>query len=232
MSTCCDRKRKKVRKWARSTSSPRSAYADLELDAKVELPRPGPVGLAACAGVARPGSDAGRRALRPERRVGRGAPHVQQPWDGGLAGQRCADSCAPPSPHRGERDPVAVLRGDACAIVMWTTWLRRVLYGISCRNYEAVRRGDSRGDRAFDRRCRARGRIQASAAPAAGVPGVGPVRRGRGGRVPGRQDVRRRDDGHRAGHHRLRATLREREGVTPFLRSLVERPDLSQGVLK
>ena len=109
------RKRKKVRKLGAIDIIRREAYADLELDAKVELIRAlVPLGLLHVQELLdQEVTGAGRRALRPERRVGRGAPSRQQPWDGGSGGATCADSCAPPSPHRGERDPVAVLRGDA-----------------------------------------------------------------------------------------------------------------------
>ena len=164
-------------------------------------PRPGPVGLAARAGVARPGGDgAGRRALRPEGRVGRGAPSRQQPWDGGSGGATCADSCAPHSPHRGERDPAAILRGDAWRSGRGRPAAEAGVVRDLLPQLRGRRRGDSRGDRV----------VEFDGVPwlhpgqrgaAAGVPGAGPVRRGRGGRVPGRQDVRRRDDGHRAGHH-------------------------------
>ena len=73
------RKRKKVRKLGSVKIIRREAYADLELDAKVELIRSlVPLGLMPCAGVARPGGDgAGERALRPEGRVGQRTPSRQ-----------------------------------------------------------------------------------------------------------------------------------------------------------
>ena len=100
------RKRKKVRKLIDIIR--REAYADLELDAKVELIRAlVPLGLLHV-----------QELLDQEVTVLAGARYARKDesvegrrWDGGSGGD--ADSCAPPSPHRGERDPVAVLRGDA-----------------------------------------------------------------------------------------------------------------------
>ena len=110
------RKRKKVRKLGAIDIIRREAYADLELDAKVELIRAlVPLGLLHVQELLAPGSDGAGRAARYARKDEsvEGRRHGKQPWDGGSGGATCADSCAPPSPHRGERDPVAVLRGDA-----------------------------------------------------------------------------------------------------------------------
>ena len=109
------KKRTKVWKLGAIDSIRREAYADRELDAKEELIRAlVPLGLLHVQELLDQRSDgAGRRALRPARRVGRGAPSRQQPWDGGSGGAACADACAPHSPQRGERDPGAVRRGDA-----------------------------------------------------------------------------------------------------------------------
>ena len=109
------RKRKKVRKLGAIDIIRRAAYADLELDAKVELIRAlVPLGLLHVQELLDQEVTvlAGARYARKDESV-EGAPSRQQPWDGGSGGATCADSCAPPSPHRGERDPVAVLRGDA-----------------------------------------------------------------------------------------------------------------------
>ena len=80
-------KRKKVRVGPGRHHSPRGIRGSRTGRQGGADSRPGPVGLAARAGVARPGGDgAGRRALRPKRGVGRGAPSRQQPWDGGSGG--------------------------------------------------------------------------------------------------------------------------------------------------
>ena len=78
------RKRKKGRTLGRVDIMRREDYAELELDAKVELIRSlVPLGLMQVGGVARRGGDgAGRRALRPQGRVDRGPPARQQPRDG------------------------------------------------------------------------------------------------------------------------------------------------------
>ena len=67
--------------------------------------RPG-LGLAA-RGVARPGVE---RYARKEESQGR---RQQQPWEVGLAGQRVPIRVPRFATSRGQRDPVAVLRGDA-----------------------------------------------------------------------------------------------------------------------
>ena len=180
----------------------REAYADLELDAKVELLRAlVPLGLLHRSGVARPGGDGARRRSCTLGRTSRSRGAVTAAtlcrWAGGAA---CADSCAPHSPHRGERDPAAILRGDAWRSGRGRPAAEAGVVRDLLPQLRGRRRGDSRGDRV----------VEFDGVPwlhpgqrgaAAGVPGAGPVRRGRGGRVPGRQDVRRRDDGHRAGHH-------------------------------
>ena len=69
------RKRKKVRKLGSVNIIRREAYADLELDAKVELIRSlVPLGLMHVQELLDEGDGAGPRALRPEGRVGRWPP--------------------------------------------------------------------------------------------------------------------------------------------------------------
>ena len=109
------RKRKKVWKLGAIDIIRREAYADLELDAKVELIRAlVPLGLLHVQELLDQEVTvlAGARYARKDESV-EGRRHGSNPGTVGLGGATCADSCAPPSPHRGERDPVAVLRGDA-----------------------------------------------------------------------------------------------------------------------
>ena len=98
------RKRKKVRKLGAIDIIRREAYADLELDAKVELIRAlVPLGLLHVQELLdqEVTALAGARYARKDESV-EGRPSWQQPWDGGSGGAACADSCAPHSPHRGE----------------------------------------------------------------------------------------------------------------------------------
>ena len=112
----------------------------MEVDAKVELIRSlVPLGLLAHRGVARRGSDrAGWRTLRPQRPVSRRAPSWEQPRDGRVGRPARADSRAPDSPCHEREIPLRsyeALHGDRAVNDLL---LRRVLYGISCRNYAAA----------------------------------------------------------------------------------------------
>ena len=91
------RKRKKGRTLGAVDVIDREEYAELEVDAKVELIRSlVPLGVDAHRGVARRGSDrAGWRVLRPQRPVSRRAPSWQQPRDGRFGRPARADSRAP-----------------------------------------------------------------------------------------------------------------------------------------
>ena len=110
------RKRKKARRLGPVEIIGREDYADLELDAKVELIRSlVPLGLMPRGGIARRGVDgAGWRALRPQGRVGRRAPVMAAtPGTVGLAGQRVPIRVPRIRHVAGERDRAAVLRGVA-----------------------------------------------------------------------------------------------------------------------
>ena len=192
------RKRKKGRTLGRVDILRREDYAALELDPKVELIRSlVPLGLmhveewldeavTALAGARyarKDGSTAGRR-------------HGYNPGTVGLAGQRV------PRLRRmaGSEIPLrsyAALHGDRAANDLL---LKRVLSGISCRNDEAAARGDSGRDRAIGidgvPRLHPGQRGEAPGAARAGL-----VQGGRRGLGPGRQDLRGRHDGHRAGDH-------------------------------
>ena len=163
------RKRKKGRTLGPVEIICREDYADLELDAKVELIRSlVPLGLMARGGVARRGGDgAGGRTIRPQGRVGRRAPSWQQSRDG-RAGRQRVPLRVPRIRHvAGSEMPLRsyeALHGDR---VVNDVLLKRVLYGISCRNYEAAAESDSRGNRAV------------------GVDGVPGVHSGQRGAAPG-----------------------------------------------
>ena len=105
------RKRKKVRKLGSVTIIRREAYADLELDAKVELIRSLiPLGLMHVQELLdqEVTALASARYARKDASVS-GRRHGSNPGTVGLAGAARADSGAPDSPCGGERDPVAVL---------------------------------------------------------------------------------------------------------------------------
>ncbi len=208
----------------------REEYAELEVDAKVELIRSlVPLGLMHIEELLdeEVTALAGERYARKAPSVG-GRRHGSNPGTVGLAGQRVPIR-VPRIRHVTEREiplrSYEALHGDRAGNDLL---LRRVLYGISCRR--GGRRGDSRGDRPVGVDgvpCVHSG--QRDETPR--TPGAGPLRGGRCGPGAGRQDVRRVDDGRRVGitmtgDKRFLGfeTGTENEKVlTPFLRSLVER---------
>ena len=232
------RKRKKGRTLGAVDVIDREGYAELEVDAKVELIRSLiPLGLMHIEELLdeEVTALAGERYARKDPSVG-GRRHGSNPGTVGLAGQRVPIR-VPRIRHVTEREiplrSYEALHGDRAVNDLL---LRRVLYGISCRNYAAAAEAipgaiglsGSTVSRAFIEASAAKLRTQA-----------GPLRGGRCGSC-WRQDLRRVDDGRRAGHHddggqtvRFVETDTENEQVlTPFLRSLVERGlDVSQGLL-
>ena len=135
------RKRKKVRKLGAIDIIRREAYADLELDAKVELIRAlVPLGEAHVQELLDQEVTvlAGARYARKDESV-EGRRHGSNPGTVGLAGQRVPIRVPRLRPSRGARSrcgPIAqAMRGDRDVDDLL---LRRVLYGISCRNYEAA----------------------------------------------------------------------------------------------
>ena len=99
------RKRKKGRTLGPVEVIGREEYADLELDAKVELIRSlVPAGVGARRGVTRRGGDgAGWRARTPARtRQSAGRRHGRNPGTVGLAGQRVPIRVPRSPPYRGE----------------------------------------------------------------------------------------------------------------------------------
>ena len=99
----------------------------------------GAAGVDAHRGVARRGSDrAGWRALRPQRPVSCRAPSWQQPRDGRVGRQRVPIRVPRLRHVAGSEIPLRsyeALHGERAVNDLL---LRRVLYGISCRNYEAA----------------------------------------------------------------------------------------------
>ena len=134
------RKRKKVRKLGRVEIMHREDYADLELDAKVELIRSlVPLGLMHVEELLDEEvmALAGERYARKAAAIG-GRRHGTNPGTVGLAGQRVPIRVPRIRGVAGSEIPLrsyAALHGDRAVNDLL---LRRVLYGISCRNYEAA----------------------------------------------------------------------------------------------
>ena len=173
---------------------------------------------------------AGWRALRPQSPVSRGRRHGSNPGTSGWPGQRVPIR-VPRIRHVTEREHCGRTRrlhGDRAVndLVAEARAVRDLVPQLAPRRFPG--RSAYRG-----RRCAARSSGQRDETPRA--PGAGPLRGGRRGPRAGRQDVRRGDDGRRAGHHddggqTVPGRRRDAEN-TPFLRSLVERGlDVSQGL--
>ena len=117
MSKCptIGRKRKKGHTLGAVDVIDREEYAELEVDAKVELIRSlVPLGLMHIEELLDEEVTAcWLRARRPQSPVSRRAPSWQQPRDGRVGRPARADSRAPDSPCHGERDSTAVVRGAA-----------------------------------------------------------------------------------------------------------------------
>ena len=171
------RKRKKGRTLGPVDIIRREDYADLEVDAKVELIRSlVPLGLMHVEELldAEVRALAGERYARKDASVG-GRRHGSNPGTVGLAGPRVPIRVPRLRHVAGSEIPLRsyeALQGERAVNDLL---LKRVLYGISYRNDEAARRGDSRGDRAVGvdgvpdvhpGQCR----------EAARVPSAGPVR--------------------------------------------------------
>ena len=219
------RKRKKGHTLGAVDVIDREEYAELEVDAKVELIRSlVPLGLMHIEELLdeEVTALAGERYARKAPSVG-GRRHGSNPGTVGLAGQRVPIR-VPRIRHVTEREiplrSYEALHGDRAVNDLL---LRRVLYGISCRNYAAAAEAipGAIGLIGVDGVPRVHSG-QRDETPRA--PGAGPLRGGRRGPRAGRQDVRRGDDGRRAGHHddggqtvpgRRRDGHGEREGVDP-----------------
>ena len=134
------RKRKQVRKLGRVDIIRREADADLELDGKVALIRSlVPLGLMHVQELLDQEVTALARAryARKDASVG-GRRHGRHPGTVGLAGQRVPIRVPRVRRVAGSEIPLrsyAAMRGDR---EVDDLLLRRVLYGISCRNYEAA----------------------------------------------------------------------------------------------
>lgn len=134
------RKRKKIRRLAPVDIVDREAYTELELDAKVELIRSlVPLGLMHVEEVldAEVTALAGARYARKDAALN-GRRHGSNPGTVGLAGQRVPIRVPRVRHVTGAEIPLrsyAALHGDRAVNDVLLT---RVLYGISCRNYEAA----------------------------------------------------------------------------------------------
>ena len=196
------RKRKKGHTLGAVDVIDREEYAELEVAAKGELIRSlVPLGLMHIEELLDEDVTAlaGERYARKAPSVG-GRRHGSHPGTVGLAGQRVPIR-VPRIRHVTEREiplrSYEALHGDRAVNDLL---LRRVLYGISCRN-------DAAAAEAIPRAIGLSGStvscafIQASATKLRELQGAGPLRGGRRGPRAGRQDVRRGDDSRRAGHH-------------------------------
>ena len=193
------RKRKKGRTLGAVDVIDREGYAELEVDAKVELIRSLiPLGLMHIEELLdeEVTALAGERYARKDPSVG-GRRHGSNPGTVGLAGQRVPIR-VPRIRHVTEREiplrSYEALHGDRAVNDLL---LRRVLYGISCRNYAAA--------------AEATIGLSGSTCPARSF-------------LRDREPARRGDDGRRAGHHDdggqtvpglCRDGHRERAGVDP-----------------
>jgi transposase-like protein len=134
------KKRKKDRKLGKIEVIRREEYAEFELDAKVELIRSlVPLGLIHIHELLdqEVTALAGERYARKEASTG-GRRHGSNPGTVGLAGQRVPIQVPRVRSVAGSEIPLRsydALRGDR---EVNDLLLRRVLYGISCRNYEAA----------------------------------------------------------------------------------------------
>ena len=196
------RKRKKVRTLGPVDVIRREDYAELELDTKVALIRSlVPLGLMHVQELLdeEVTALAGARYARKPASVG-GCRHGSNPGTVGLAGQRVPIRVPRVRRVAGSEIPLRsyeAMRGDRDVDDLL---LRRVLYGISCRNYEAAAEAIPGGDRALELD-RVPGLHPGQRGAVAGVPGRDLSDEDVVAVFPGRQDVRRRDAGHRAGHH-------------------------------
>ena len=163
--------------WGSVTIIRREAYADLELDAKVELIRSLiPLGLMHVQELL----DQEVTALASERYARKdasvsGRRHGSNPGTVGLAGQRVPIRVPRIRRVAGSEIPLRsyeAVRGDRDVDDLL---LRRVLYGISCRNYEAAAAAIPGGDWALEFHG-IPGLHPGQRGAAAGVPGAGPVR--------------------------------------------------------
>ena len=221
------RKRKKVRTLGPVDVIDREEYAELDVDTKVELIRSlVPLGLMHVEELldAEVTALAGARYARKDASVG-GRRHGSNPGTVGLAGQRVPIRVPRIRHVAGSEMPLRsyeALHGERAVNALLLT---RVLYGISCRNYEAAAEAIP-GAIGLSGSTVSRDFIQASAAKLRELQERDLSRRGRGGRGPGRQDLCRGNDGHRPGHHAgwgktlpglRRDGYRERESVDPVL---------------
>ena len=137
---CSVRKRKKARRLGRVDVVRREGYGELELDAKVELIRSlVPLGLMQIEELldAEVTALAGARYARKDG-LTEGRRHGHTPGTVGLAGQRVPIRVPRIRHVAGSEMPLrsyAALHGDRAVTDLL---LKRVLYGISCRNYEAA----------------------------------------------------------------------------------------------
>ena len=196
------KKRKKSRVLGEVDVLSREEYSGQELDSKVEMIRALiPLGLMHVEELLdeEVKALAGERYARKEAAL-RGRRHGSNPGTVGLGGQRVPVRVPRVRSVAGGEIPLRSYEELSPDGAVNELLLRRVLYGISCRNYRVGRGSDSRSHRIveFDGVSRIR---PGEWGETSGDAGAGSVGRRRGGDLPGRENVCRRHDGCGPGHH-------------------------------
>jgi hypothetical protein len=217
------KKHKKSRRLGKPEVMAREEYGELEVDVKIEMIRSLiPLGLMHVHELL----DDEVKELAGERyarkgKLERGRRHGTNPGTVGLAGQRVPIRVPRVRSQEGVEIPLRSYEALNDGGEVNDLLLKRVLYGISCRNYEAAAEAIP-GAIGLSSSTVSRGFVQASAAKLREMQERDLSGEECGGAVPGREIIRRRNDGHRAGHHTFRGKtlfgLRgdghgEREGV-------------------
>ena len=196
------KKRKKRRVLGEVEVMSREEYSGLELDSKVEMIRALiPLGLMHVEELLdeEVKALAGERYARKEATL-RGRRHGSNPGTVGLGGQRVPVRVPRVRSVAGGEIPLRSYEELSPDGAVNELLLRRVLYGISCRNYESAAEAIP-GAIGLSSSTVSRGFVQASAAKLRQMQERDSVGRGRGGDLPGRENVCRRHDGCGPGHH-------------------------------
>ena len=196
------KKHKKSRRLGKPEVMAREEYGELEVDVKIEMIRSLiPLGLMHVHELLDDEVKelAGERYARKDE-LERGRRHGTNPGTVGLAGQRVPIRVPRVRSQEGVEIPLRSYEALNDGGEVNDLLLKRVLYGISCRNYEAAAEAIP-GAIGLSSSTVSRGFVQASAAKLREMQERDLVRRRCGGAVPGREIIRRRNDGHRAGHH-------------------------------
>ena len=201
------KKRKKRRVLGEVEVMSREEYSGLELDSKVEMIRALiPLGLMHVEELLdeEVKALAGERYARKEATL-RGRRHGSNPGTVGLGGQRVPVRVPRVRSVAGGEIPLRSYEELSPDGAVNELLLRRVLYGISCRNYESAAEAIP-GAIGLSSSTVSRGFVQGECRETSADAGAGSVGRGRGGDLPGRENVCRRHDGCWPWASQLRAT--------------------------